>query len=245
MEELIIQDLLGQLIPKMQESGIKKVYLCTRYTESGSSTTEGNYLDEVGNIHVGLIASSKKLLREYQNQTKTDPVHRFNKVEFEVFKDGTYNENYYWDEELLNESKLTNAKNMAGWLSQRIPTMVSNQGYALYDEFHYGGDILHNEAESNAYGLKRGWLNGIFTFDFQNNDLKITIEVEKANGRVILPIEFPDWLINDLWEHYQITNNGLLAKEWKPWNVLEIKLEKDIGHQGGKTIEPEIKYLLL
>lgn len=216
MEELIIQDLLGQLIPKMQESGIKKVYLCTRYTESGSSTTEGNYLDEVGNIHVGLIASSKKLLREYQNQTKIDPVHRFNKVEFEVFKDGTYKASYVWDEAEFLKDKQSTAEVFPLWLNDRFHQFLFEAGY---------GDDLD-------------WQNGTCIVKIIENQVKISITLYNKGKAFEAAVTFPAPVIEGILFHHQITNQGLLSGTWPKWNTLiihtnqsSIDLDKDVEYR--------------
>ena len=224
-----------------------KAVLKISYSENGSSTPKlWVYDSELKEIYFEFedIFDVLDYLDNLFKQNKNSPI-RFNKVEFEVFKDGTYKADNYWDDGVVDEQKRRASKNMSDWLSQRIPTMISTQGYALYEQFRFEGDVLHNEKDASLYSSKKGWINGVFTFDFRNENLKITIEVEKITGRVELPIEFPDWFDKDLWEHHNITNNGLLSKDWKPWNVLEIKLEKDIGHQGGKSIEPEIRYMFI
>jgi hypothetical protein len=240
LSKLIAQSILAQLI----DFNIKKWEVTIVFTLTGSSSTRGRYLID-DTEYEGVPTLENDLIKKEFELLKSDLTQRFNKIEIVVSIDGNYDINYFWDEESIHESKITKAKNMSGWLSQRIPTMISTQGYALYEQFRFEGDLLHNEEDASLYSSKKGWINGVFTFDFRNENLKITIEVEKITGRVELPIELPDWFNKDLWEHHNITNNGLLSKDWKPWNVLEIKLEKDIGHQGGKSIEPEINYMLI
>jgi hypothetical protein len=247
MDETVKQLILDSVKNESWES----VIFSTKISDNGSSRPGLYLVDKMSNQkyfepnEIMVLINISDLATKNFNIFKDDPVKRFNKVEIEVFRNGSFTANYYWDEGIIDEQKRRKAKNMAGWLAQRIPTMIAYQGYALYDHFHFNGDIINNEDDSNEYGSYDGWRNGVFTFDFRDNNLKTDIEVEKATGRVSIPLNYEEWFINDLWEHYEITNRGMLSNEWKPWNVLEIKLEKDVGHDGGQNIEPEIKYKLI
>jgi hypothetical protein len=216
MEEHIIKDLLGKLLPKMQENGIQKVYMCTRYTESGSSTTEGNYLDKEGNTHIGLVSSSKKLLREYQNQTKTDLGNRFNKVEFEIYKDGTYKANYYWDEAEDKDQKLKTAELFPIWLHERFLQFLFEAGY----------------------GDNSNWQKGIFKTHI-NKERNINIETTLYNKDIAFSADpkFPKYVYESVLHHYEITNHGLLSNVFKKWDTLiihsrytSVDLEKDVEY---------------
>lgn len=245
MVEQVNQNIVSFIIGVIKAEKWQTMKVTFAFSESGSLGWNSKLDDIDFYLDPFDIGPKVKTLREYFTKVKDDEKKHFNKVKFEIFRDGTHKANYYWDEGIIDEQKRKKAQNMAGWLAQRIPTMIAYQGYALYDQFHFKGDIINNEDDANEYGSYDGWRNGVFTFDFRDNNLKTDIEVEKATGRVSIPLNYEEWFINDLWEHYEITNKGMLSNEWKPWNVLEIKLEKDVGHDGGQNIEPEIKYKLI
>ncbi len=158
----------------------------------------------------------KKVISEKFESKINNPKLRFNKIEVLFREDGSYTENYFWDEEKEKEDKAMAAKYFYQWLNETMMNRIfdyekeNNLLTPFYDE-----DGSVSEYESS-------WDEGIFVFNLMNNTVEYTIELIK-NGTVRnLSMPLPEYIKDALLEHYEITNKEL-QDVWLPWNKLVIK----------------------
>ncbi|MDX8553262.1 hypothetical protein MK851_06420 [Tenacibaculum sp. 1B UA] len=141
---------------------------------------------------------------------------RFNKLQYLVVPEGNFEENYYWDETKEKEDKLTAAKYFYQWVNETMMNRIfeyEKENKLLTPNYDEEGDLID---------YKDSWDSGIFTFKVVDKKIDYTIELIKGLVSRILPVLLPEYFINGLLEHHQITNEEL-KDEWQPWNTLVIK----------------------
>jgi hypothetical protein len=200
----------------------KKIKFSTKISDSGSSRPAMFIEDYEGEIRPfrpspkNLIFDIDDIATTNFNTYKTDPSTRFNKVEFEVYRDGSYTANYYWDEAEDKAQKLKTAEVFPHWLNDRMISLLFSAGY----------------------GDEESWQNGVFRFTVMPPDVNVKIKLYNQEVASEAFVTLPQFIIEDIISHYEITNNGLLSDTWQKWNIIILKsphntldLEKDVEYR--------------
>lgn len=191
----------------------------TVLSDSGSSSPQFIlYSDSITQKEYDLkeIFTITRIFKKAFLAAKADEKSRFNKVEFEVYSDSTYQVSLTWDDEEVRKNKLAWSNVIPQWVNDRLISLLFSAGY----------------------GDEANWQRGVFIFTIQQDKLSFEGTIYNDQTPMIVQVKLPDYLIVGILEHYQITNEGFLKDQWQPWNQLEIRsphnsldLDKDITYR--------------
>ncbi len=146
---------------------------------------------------------------------KINEIERFNKIEFEIFPDGSFEENYSWDSSKEFQDKLERAKYFFQWLNETMMNRIFDyeiENNLLIPNYDEDGDLIDYQSSYD---------NGIFTFTMNDNSVSHEIELLKDGVSRKLSMTLPNYVEKALLEHFDMTNNDL-RNEWDSWNKLVI-----------------------
>ncbi len=137
-------------------------------------------------------------------------------MKIKIQSDGTFTENYYWDSSKELQDKLIAAKYFYQWVNDTMMNRIF--------EYEKENNLLtpNYDEEGDLIDYKESWHSGIFTFNIVNSKVDYVIELVKDGISRKLPMPLPEYFVNGLLEHYQITNEEL-TDDWQSWNTLVIK----------------------
>lgn len=153
------------------------------------------------------------LVGQYYRAVKDDPEKRFNKFELEVLPDKAYKARYVWEDEYYKKDRSDTARVFPQWLNDRMISQI----YA----FEFPNGPTDKDDDGDPVYVKT-WNRGIFTFRVKNRGVDSEIVLYKNDVARVAGLKLPEYFIEALLEHYEITNNGILKGEWKSWNKLVI-----------------------
>lgn len=190
----------------------------TTISNSGSSQPMILLFDENGNsqrFRANELIDINNLAKTNFFSYKDDIEKRFNKVEFEIYQDNTYKANFYWDDAEVKKQKSQWAFVLPQWVNDRLISLLFSAGYGEIDS----------------------WQKGVFTFQIKDKQLSFEGIIFNKEESTKVHVSLPDYLIEGILEHYEITNEGLLADEWSKWNTIIIRsphnsldLNKDVEY---------------
>jgi hypothetical protein len=153
------------------------------------------------------------MVKQYYSTVKSDPEKRFNKFELEVLPDNTYKVNCQWEEEYFKKDQLDTARLFPQWVNNQMISLI----YA--SEFPNGPTDKDDDGDPIYVST---WDRGIFTFKLENRRVEAEVILYKNDIARIADFELPNYFVEALVEHYEITNKGILEEDWNPWNKLVI-----------------------
>lgn len=216
MIEQVNKDILSLINETEKDKSWLKIKVTFIFSESGSLGWTVDLDDHDFYLDPFDVSPKIKNLREYFIQVKYDSQKHFNKVDFEIFRDGSYKANYHWDDAEAKNDKLKTAEVFPLWLHDRFLQFLFEAG---------NGDIDN-------------WQRGVFKVKI-NNDKSVVVEAILFNDSKPFDarLDFPQAVYDGIMSHYKITNNGSLSDGWQKWNTLiihtrrtSVDLEKDVTY---------------
>lgn len=163
---------------------------------------------------VEFYPSIEEIINRFHELKKTED--RFNKVLILIKKNSEVDIAYTYDIEKIRVEKLNNSLVFYQWANETLMNRIFD-----YEKEHNLLKPIYDE-DDDLVDYENSWDSGVFTFKIVNNKLDYTIELIKDGISRNLPMPLPEYFVNGLLEHYQITNEEL-KEEWQPWNTLVIK----------------------
>lgn len=162
------------------------------------------------------LSPALKGFRAAFNQVKEDSALHFNKITLSIKSDRSYHITSWWDDEEVKKDKLAWSNVLPQWLNDRLLSVIYQAGY---DD-------------------KINWQRGEFTFTIQQSKLNFDGIIYDGQTPVPIDIRLPNFVVEGVLDHYQITNEGILKDQWQPWNQLIIRspnnsldLDKDVTYR--------------
>lgn len=195
------------------------IELIINFTESGGYGLELFYKNE--NDDYQEIIMSTRELRTYiktivdRFHTLKDSEEKFNKVFVLIQRNSEIDITYKYDIEKIKSEKLNSSLVFYQWVNETMMNRIfdyEKENNLMTPNYDEDGDLIDYQSS---------WDKGVFTFEVINNKIDYSIELTKDNEKRKLPMSLPEYFVNGLLEHYQITNEEL-KEEWNPWNKLII-----------------------
>ena len=207
------QEILELFENLMKGVELQQALFTINYSAAGSSSTEGYVVRGEERTSDILPKEVRKLVKSYFDSVKENPENRFNKVEFEINQNGTSQVRYRWDDEHFKKDQMDTARVFPQWINDRMISLIYSY------EFPNGPTAKDEDGDSVYIST---WDRGIFTFKVTDKRIESEITLYKGEVARTAHLKLPDYFIDALLEHHEITTNGILKHEWKPWNKLVI-----------------------
>jgi len=219
MEQNVLIEIKEIIVNSLNSVEWDKTVFKNTFTESGSSSPDLQVFNVNGEriyFDFEKIFKVNSYFRNYFNSTQRNLEQRFNKVEFEINRDGYYKANYYWDEAEAKDQKLKTAEVFPIWLHERFLQFLFEAGY----------------------GDNNNWQKGVFKIHI-NKERSVNVETTLYNKDIAFGADpkFPKQVYDAILHHYEITNHGLLSDVFKKWDTLiihsrytSVDLEKDVEY---------------
>jgi hypothetical protein len=188
------------------------------FSTGGGSTSTGVLSWPEKTVSQAPTKQIRALIRAYYEATQTDAGRLFNKVNFEVFSNGTFTGTYTWDDDEVKNEKVAWANVFPQWLNDRLLSILF-------------------EAK---YGNERDWQNGVFNFTVRSSNIQFEGVIYSQDKSEKVQITMPEYLTEAILDHYHTTNEGDLNGDWQPWNQLEIR-----SPHNSINLDTDVSYRLL
>lgn len=183
------------------------------YKESGSSSSSG-YVVKSGIRESKFFPKPvKRLLNDYFNLNKEEGKFNFNRVVLS-YENNKINITYEKDDSLDQDNLHKQHILFPQWINDRMMSLIY--------EFEFPNGPTEKDEDGDPLYIST-WDNGVFIFKIDEKTLSTDIKLEQNGQFRSLDIPFPDYFINAILEHHEITNTGVIKDRWEPWNRLELR----------------------
>lgn len=164
----------------------------------------------------------RKMTQKFQEYKYSD--RKFNRVKLLITKDGTYEQQYCWDNLLERQDLLDYAEVFYRWVNERMMSMIfeyDKENDLVPTRFDCDGDLEYLSS----------WDSGVFTFYVNDKEeLEYNVVLLKDEKERVLHMPLKDYFKAAILGHHKETNINLV-QDWKPWNTMILKSpHNDIPH---------------